>query len=226
MRQLSAGRADELTGSTSFPSTRIVGEPGKRSSSASACVKTSRTSNLGVEAALGEDVVEELPGLRVRGTAVPEQELDLHSCTVATSGLAPRGHAPERPGTSACAIAAARYQRGTKISARSRSIARDDASATCSGPTTTRLNRPRSSQSCGKPSVWTNPGLTVCTWIAARPELPRDGAGEGELRVLRGRVGPDRDRSCDGDDVHEVRRRRGFERGQERLEAPDRARGS
>src|SRR5262245_66549799 len=43
MRQLSAGRADALFGSTSRPSTRIVGEPGNRSSSAAARVRTSRT---------------------------------------------------------------------------------------------------------------------------------------------------------------------------------------
>ena len=41
--------------------------------------------------------------------------------------------------------------------------------------------------------------------------------------MLRSRVRPDRDRSRDRDDVHQVRRRRGLERGQERLEAPDRA---
>src|SRR4029077_8252483 len=67
--------------------------------------------HLGVETPLGEYVVEELPGLRVRRTAVPEQELDLHSCTVASESCVAwtgvetsRGRAParsRRPGTSA-----------------------------------------------------------------------------------------------------------------------------
>ena len=127
------------------------------------------------------------------------------------------------PGTSACAIAAARYQRGTKISARSRSIARTTLSATRSGPTTTRLNRPPQQPVLREAFGVHEPGVDRVHVDPARPKLARDRAGEGELCVLRGRVRPDRDRSRDGDDVHQVRRSRSLERGQERLEAPDRA---
>ena len=44
MRQVSAGRAPAPAGSMSRPSTRIVGEPGKPSLSASSCVVTSCSS--------------------------------------------------------------------------------------------------------------------------------------------------------------------------------------
>src|SRR6266511_431918 len=70
------------------------------------------------------------------------------------------------PGTSACAIAKARYQRGTKISRRSRSIVLTTWRATCSGSITRRRKIGlRNFVACGKPSVSTKPGLTVWTWI-------------------------------------------------------------
>src|SRR5215218_9994402 len=114
---------------------------------------------------------------------------------------------------SACAIAAARYQRGTKISARSCTIALTIREATCSGPTTIRPYRRRRSQSWGKALRVDEPRVDRVHVDPARPELSRDRSGKAELRVLGGRVGADCDRARDRDDVHEMGRRGGLQRG-------------
>src|SRR4051812_38401741 len=60
-------------------------------------------------------------------------------------------------------MAAARYQRGTKISRRSCSTAASNRCTTNDGSTTSRFeNRPKRPPR-GEPGVSTKPGLTVCT---------------------------------------------------------------
>ena len=67
----------------------------------------------------------------------------------------------KRPGASAWTTAASRYQRGTKLSPRSRSTARTICSATASGSITSRPAQPGRTPRCGKPSVSVKPGKTV-----------------------------------------------------------------
>src|SRR5665213_1976107 len=72
-----------------------------------------------------------------------------------------------RPGASACAHAATRYQRGTKISRLFLSTASSRRCTTNGGSTTIlEASGPKRSR-CGKPSVSTKPGFTVWT------EMPR-----------------------------------------------------
>ena len=150
------------------------------------------------------------------------------SSTCRGSSLDPirRAAARARFGASACS------DRRHAVVARARSSRRGRARATratcCairSGPITSR-RAGAGSQPCGKPSVSTKPGLTVCTRIPRAAELRRGRAREGELRVLRCRVGAgrgNRDRARDRDDVDDVGRRSRLERGQERPQAPDAA---
>jgi hypothetical protein len=64
-------------GSTSAPSTRIVGDPTNARSSARASVSTSRTDDgVGVEADGGHRGAQVRERLRMRRAAVPEQQLD------------------------------------------------------------------------------------------------------------------------------------------------------
>src|SRR5712691_2597965 len=71
-----------------------------------------------------------------------------------------------RPGTSACASNATRYQRGTNVSRRLWSMTCRTWRATSSGSITSRRSsRLARTLRCGKPSVSTKPGLTVWTRI-------------------------------------------------------------
>ena len=100
-RQVRAGSAAAPAGSTSTPSTRIVGEPGNASSTASSWVKTSCIS---IEAEIPCSAItslEQSERLRMRRAALPEEEFDGHdACTGDATRRSSTGPAP---GTTAAA---------------------------------------------------------------------------------------------------------------------------
>ena len=137
-----------------------------------------------------------------------------------------RGRGRARP-----AIDTRRYgNHGTVTSRLFFSTADTTAFATSSGSITNRRRSGlRSFVRCGKPSVSTNPGMTVCTRMPAAAEQRGGRARERELRVLRGGVRAGRregDRASDRDHVDDVRSALGgggAEAGQERAQAPQAA---
>ena len=66
----------------------MVGEPGKRSSTASSRVATCLHLHLGVEAALAQDLFEQLARLVVGRTTLPVEELDGHEVQLTGGGPA------------------------------------------------------------------------------------------------------------------------------------------
>ena len=130
------------------------------------------------------------------------------------------------PGLTAWAIVKKRYgNHGTVTSPLFRSTAFTIDRATAGASMTNRRSTALFSTAfCGKPSVSTKPGMTVCT----RTPLPlRSAAVEREnascacFAALYGPARRERHGAGDRDDIDDVRVARGLQAGQERAQAPD-----
>ena len=131
------------------------------------------------------------------------------------------------PGATAWSTAAGRYQRGTKLSTVPRSIIERTRSATSSGSRTVwRSSGCFRSPACGKPSVSMKPGLTVCTSTPRGASSSVSAREKASWACFDAEYGPPTEWATvprHRDDVDDVRRPRGLERGQERARRPDRA---
>ena len=147
------------------------------------------------------------PRARVSGSVESPAPILLTSLPIeAARASGYRGRAPGRPRVRL-------NERGTCTSAPVRARPR----ATIASATLFRPQHPAARPAggaggalCGKPSVCTGPGLTVCTRIprgaSSAATRVRTRAGRA-WRRSRGRSGPDGDRARDRDDVDDVRRR-------------------